>query len=111
MTLPSAIVGGTDFANSTSSSSLHSCLSVTASNAATRPGTGFHCPSPKGIDVQTMPLLLTFAETELYLPGMPSVGGLASVPEATREGDSPSCPVARSYLNDFRKSFSAISYT
>ena len=109
ITLPSAMVGGTDLAKSTSLSSSHSSLSVVASNAASRPGTGTHWPSPKGIDVHTMPSFIPLAEIELKPPGIPSVGGLASGPLATRKGASLTCPLERSYLKALRKSFSGIS--
>src|SRR5579872_3789827 len=111
MTLPSAIVGGTAFANEKSSGSLQICLSVSASKAARRPGCKDHCASPLGIDVQTIPFLFPLADSELYPPGMPSVGGFASEPVAVSKGVSPTFFDAISNLNPLRKSFSGISYT
>ena len=86
MTLPSAIVGGTDVAKLTASLSFHSWFNVVASNAAKRPGTVTHWLSPMGIEVQIIPFLVPFAESELKPPGIPSVGGFAYVPVACSAG-------------------------
>ena len=84
ITFPSAMVGGTALANIYWSESAQICRRLRASNAAKRPGRNAHCASPFGIAVHTIPAVVPFADSELYPPGIPSVGGRDSVPVAVR---------------------------